>query len=196
MKVCLVGVNYSKTPVTVREKLTIGSPQLQDALCLLNSHVPQGIILSTCNRIEIYTVTDKDPSPELKLIAFLKSWTNLPDKDLLPHVYIRQDETAIKHLFCVASGLDSMLIGEYEILGQMKRALKQAEEMQMVGLPFRKLFQQAIGVGRRVRAETKISKNALSVSSVAIELATTVVGDFSKCKILVVGAGGSGESGS
>ena len=193
MKVCLVGVNYSKTPVTVREKLTISNPQLQDALQLLGNHVPQGIILSTCNRIEIYTVTDKDPSPELKLIAFLKSWTNLSDEDLLPHIYIRQDETAIKHLFCVASGLDSMLIGEYEILGQMKRALKQAEQMKMVDLPFRKLVQQAIGVGRRVRAETKISKNALSVSSVAVELATTAVGDFSRCKILVVGAGEAGR---
>jgi len=193
MKICLVGINYSKTPVAIREKLTISNPQLQDALHLLGNHVSQGIILSTCNRVEIYTVTAKDPSPELKLITFLKSWTNLPDTDLLPYTYTYHDEAAIKHLFCVASGLDSMLIGEYEILGQLKRALKQAAQAGLVDLPFRRLFQQAIGVGRRVRTETRISKNALSVSSVAVELATTVVGDFSRCKILVVGAGEAGS---
>ena len=193
MKVSLVGVNYSKTPVAIREKLTIGSTQFQDALSLLGNHISQGIIIATCNRVEIYSVTDKDHSPELALTTFLKSWANLPDTDLFPYTYIHHDEAAIKHLFCVASGLDSMLIGEHEILGQIKYALKQAEQAGLVGLPLRRLFQQAIGVGRRVRTETRISKNALSVSSVAVELATTVVGNFSRCKILVVGAGEAGS---
>ena len=193
MKVYLLGVNYSKTPVAIREKLTISSTQLQDALHLLGNYVSQGIILSTCNRVEIYTVTDRDPSPELALITFLKSWTNLSDTDLLPYAYIHHDEAAIKHLFSVASGLDSMLVGEYEILGQLRQAFKEAEKANMVGLPLLRLFQRAIGVGRRVRAQTGISKNALSVSSVAVELAATVVGDLSHCRVLVVGAGEAGR---
>jgi len=193
MKVYLLGVNYSKTPVAIREKLTISSTQLQDALHLLGNYVSQGIILSTCNRVEIYTVTDRDSSLELALITFLKSWTNLSDTDLLPYTYIHHDEAAIKHLFSVASGLDSMVIGEYEILGQLRQAFKEAEKANMVGLPLLRLFQRAIGVGRRVRAQTGISKNALSVSSVAVELAATVVGDLSHCRVLVVGAGEAGR---
>jgi len=193
MKVYLLGVNYSKTPVAIREKLTISSTQLQDALHLLGNYVSQGIILSTCNRVEIYTVTDRDSSPELALITFLKSWTNLSDTDLLPYTYIHHDEAAIKHLFSVASGLDSMVVGEYEILGQLRQAFKEAEKANMVGLPLLRLFQRAIGVGRRVRAQTGISKNALSVSSVAVELAATVVGDLSHCRVLVVGAGEAGR---
>lgn len=193
MKVYLLGVNYSKTPVAIREKLTISSTQLQDALHLLGNYVSQGIILSTCNRVEIYTVANEDPSFESKLIAFLRSWTNLPDTDLLPYAYTQQDEAATKHLFSVASGLDSMIVGEYEILGQLRQALKEAEKANMVGLPLLHLFQRAIGVGRRVRAQTGISKNALSVSSVAVELATTVVGDLSHCRVLVVGAGEAGR---
>ncbi len=193
MKVYLLGVNYSKTPVAIREKLTISSTQLQDALHLLGNYVSQGIILSTCNRVEIYTVTDRDPSPEPALITFLKSWTNLSDTDLLPYTYIHHDEAAIKHLFSVASGLDSMIVGEYEILGQLRQAFKEAEKANMVDLPLLRLFQRAIGVGRRVRAQTGISKSALSVSSVAVELAATVVGDLSHCRVLVVGAGEAGR---
>ena len=193
MKVCLVGVKYGTTPIAIRERLAIGSSQLGDALLLLHNYVSEGVILPTCNRTEVYTVTDKGSSPESTVIPFFKAWVNLSDADLLPYTYIHQDEAAIKHLFCVASGLDSLVIGEFEILGQLDRALKEAEKMHLAGLPLVSLFHQALGVGRRVRTETGISRKALSVSSVAVELAAAVVGDISNCQILVIGAGEAGR---
>ena len=193
MEVCVVSINYSQTPVVIRERLAVGSNQLRDALILLHNYVSQGIILSTCNRIEVYTLVDKGCPAELAGINFLKARSDLADADLLPYIYLYQSEAAIKHLFCVASGLDSMIIGEFEILGQLNQALGEAEKTCQLGLPLRGLFRQAVRAGRRVRKETGISKNALSVSSVAVDLATEVVGDIRNCKVLVIGAGEAGR---
>jgi len=130
---------------------------------------------------------------EQSSINFLKTRADISDDDLLPHIYRLKDETVFEHLFRVASGLDSMIIGEFEVLGQVGRALEAAEKARMVNLPLRNLFRHAIRTGRRVREETLISKNALSISSVAVDLATRIVGDLSSCKILVIGAGEAGR---
>ena len=189
---CAVGVNHRTMPIVFRERLAIPDSQLGDALASLNNYVSQGIILSTCNRTEIYALDSDIRLAEQNSLDFLKSRINISDQDLLPHVYIHQAEKAIEHLFCVASGLDSMIIGEFEILGQVRLALEQAERTQLASLPLLNLFRQAVRVGRRARTETGISQNALSVSSVAVDLAMKVVGDLSRCRIIVIGAGEAG----
>lgn len=190
---CVVGVNHSTTPIDLREKLAIGASQLGETLVSLHSYVPQGIILSTCNRTEVYTVAGDGRCAQQAGLDFLEAHTNMPQGGLSPHVYVYQDTEAMEHLFGVASGLDSMIIGEFEILGQVKQAVEEAERSGLVGLPLLRLFREAVRVGRRVREETGISRNALSVSSVAVDLARRVVGDLSQSRILVIGAGEAGR---
>lgn len=193
MQVCVVGVNHKTTPVAIRGKLAIGASQLQHALLSLHNYVSQGIILCTCNRTEVYTLAGKGTPAESASLSFLNARANLSQADLLQHIYVYHGEAAVKHLFQVTSGLDSMIIGEFEILGQVRRALEEAEKSRLVGLPLLSLFRHAVRVGRRVRAETGISKHALSVSSVAVDLAARVVGDIRHCRIVVIGAGEAGR---
>jgi len=189
----VIGVNYSTTPIKVREKLVVTTSQLPNALVSLRNHVPEGIILSTCNRTEIYSLHNDVCTLEPNSINFLKDWAKMSYADLLPFIYIYRDEAAIEHLFNVASGLDSMIIGEFEILGQVKQALEEAKKTSLITLPLLNLFGQAIRVGRRVRVETAISRNALSVSSVAVDFAARVVGNLDKCKVLLIGTGEAGR---
>ncbi len=191
MHVSLVGLNHSTTPVTIREKVAISLEQLDNSLLLLRHYVPHGVILSTCNRTEVYAMGN--PPTEEAIINFLNTMTGVSFVDLLPHVYLHESKTAFKHLFRVASGLDSMIVGEYEILGQVRQALEAAENTRMVNLPLRHFFQSAIRTGRRVREETGISRNALSVSSVAVDLAIEIVNKLENCKMLIVGAGEAGR---
>jgi len=193
MQVCVVGVNHWTTPVAIRGKLAIGTSQLQDALLSLHNHASQGIILCTCNRTEVYTFAETDASAELATINFFKARANVTQADLRRYVYIHHGETAVKHLFRVAAGLDSMIIGEFEILGQVRRALEEAEKSRLVEQPLLNLFRHAVRVGRHVRTKTDISKNALSVSSVAVDLATQSVDDIRQSKIMVIGAGEAGK---
>jgi len=192
MQIHAVGVNHSTTPIEIREKLAVSSDHLSNALSLLQKYVSQGLILSTCNRIEVYYVTDSGYSSQ-QGIEFLKAWANISDIDLSPYLYCYQNEAAVKHLFCVASGLGSMIIGEFEILGQVKQSLEEGNKARMVGHPLRNLFHHALRVGRQVREKTGISRNALSVSSVAVELAAKAIGDLTTCKALVIGTGEAGR---
>jgi len=192
MQICVVGANHRTTPSAIRGQLAIGARQLHDALLSLHDYAPQRIILCTCNRTEIYSIAQEE-SPELASIKFLEARSNLSQADLLPHIYVYHGDAAVKHLFRVASGLDSMIIGEFEILGQVRRALEEAKKTRLVGLPLQHLFRHAVRVGRRVRAYTDISKNALSVSSVAVDLAARSVGDIGNCKVVVIGAGEAGQ---
>ena len=193
MHLHVVGANHSTTPIEVREKLAVSSNQLSEALLLLSDHVSQGLILSTCNRTEVYSVYMGRSCSNSGNIGFLKALTNTSDTDLLPYLYFYQDEAAVEHLFQVASGLDSMIIGEFEILGQVKQSLEEAEKAHILDLPLRNLFQQALQVGRRVREKTGISRNALSVSSVAVDLATKAIGDLNNRKALIIGTGEAGR---
>ncbi len=191
MHVSLVGLNHSTTPLTIREKSAISAEKLGDSLSQLRHYVPHGIIISTCNRTEIYAMSSH-PAEEAG-IDFLNALMGVSFADLLPYIYLRKNETAFGHLFRVTSGLDSMIVGEFEILGQVRQSLEAAEKAKMVNLPLRHIFQSAIRTGRRVREETGISKNAVSVSSVAVDLAARVVGDLGDCKMLVIGAGEAGK---
>ena len=193
MHISLVGVNHQTAPITVREKVAISREKLYDSLLLLHTYIPQGIILSTCSRTEVYTTDiDRYHAREASL-NFLKAHINTPEADLLQCLYVSNDCDAVEHLFRVACGLDSIIVGEFEVLGQIGYALGVAEKVGMVNLPLRYIFNSAIRTSRRAREETGISKNALSVSSVAVNLAAEIAGDFKGCKMLVIGAGEAGR---
>lgn len=192
-QICAIGVNYTRTPIAVREKLSIPRWQIQDALVSLRDYVPKGIILATCNRTEVYAIDDIDHSAEQAIYEFLKDRSGLSEYSLAPYLYIHHNYRAMRRLYKITSGLYSMILGEHEILGQVRQALEVAEKAQMVNLPLRRLFQQAISTGRRVRKETDISKNSLSISSVAVDLAAKVTGNIHDCRILVIGAGEAGK---
>lgn len=193
MQVCVVGVNHQTTPVGIRGKLAIGTDRIQQALFSLSKDVSPGVILSTCNRTEVYVLTVENCTVEPSIINFLNARSNLPQAEILPYIYSYRGEVAARYLFRVASGLDSMIIGEFEILGQVKRALEEAEKTTMVELPLLELFRRAVRVGRRVRIETDISKNAISVSSVAVDLAARGVTDIHQSTVVVIGAGEAGR---
>jgi len=193
MHVSVVGINHQATPITIREKAAISTEKLHDSLLLLRSYVPHGVIVSTCNRTEVYTIDMEGHNAREASLNFLKAHIDIPEADLHQYIYVSSDKATVEHLFRVACGLDSMIVGEFEVLGQVGYAVDVAERAKMVNLPLRHIFQSAIRTGRRVREETGISKNALSVSSVAVDLATRVIGDLRKCKILVLGAGEAGR---
>ncbi|MBI2852397.1 MAG: glutamyl-tRNA reductase [Chloroflexi bacterium] len=194
MKITLVGINHQTAPIEVLERAAIRKDELDRYLQLLGSYVPNGIILSTCNRTEVYTVSSDGREAEKDIFSFFCTCFNFSDAELTPSTYvITQPGIVAEHLFRIAGGLDSLIIGEYEVLGQVGHALQAAEKAGMVSLPLRHLFQSAIRTGRRVREETGISKNALSVSSVAVDLATRIAGDMSTCRMLVIGAGEAGR---
>jgi glutamyl-tRNA reductase len=193
MRLSLVGVNHNTAPLAIREKVAVSAGKLGSTLSLLRTYLPHGIILSTCNRTEIYATDSENHRAEEVSVEFMKARAGVPDESLRPYIYFSEDKAAAEHLFRVASGLDSMIVGEFEVLGQVKRALETAEKASMVNLPLRHLFKNAIGTGRRVRNETGISKNAISVSSVAVTLAEGIVGDLAKCKMLIIGTGEAGR---
>jgi len=192
-RVCVVGVQHDTSPVAVREKLSIPRRQMRDALASLRGYLPAGIILATCNRTEVYALDEDGHSTEQAIRRFLGDWAGVAEEELAPYLYHSSDHEAMRHLSQTASGLCSMVVGEHEILGQTRRALQDAEQAQMVNLPLRKLFQHAIRTGRRVRDETGISRNALSVSAAAVELAAEVTRDIGNRRVLLIGAGEAGK---
>jgi len=187
----LIGINHSTAPLAIREKAAIGIGRISDALNLLGSLAPNGVILSTCNRTEVYTINDDNT--RATGLDFLENCLGISGKALSKHTYALEGSEAVEHLFRTASGLDSMIIGEYEVLGQVRQALESAEKARMVDLPLRHIFQGAIRTGRRAREKTGISKNALSVSSVAVDLAAKAVGNLKSSRMLVIGAGEAGS---
>jgi glutamyl-tRNA reductase len=192
MQIQAVGVNHSTTPVEIRERLAVSNDHLSEALNHLRNYVSQGLILSTCNRIEVYSVAEGTALSQ-PAVDFLRSRAHISDAELSPYIYSFWNDAAVGHLFRVASGLDSMIIGEFEILGQVKNSLEEAEKAGMVSHPLRTLFHQGLRVGRQVREKTGISKNALSVSSVAVDLAAKAIGELTDCQALVIGTGEAGR---
>jgi glutamyl-tRNA reductase len=192
MQIQAVGVNHSTTPLEIRERLAISNDHISEALNHLRNYVSQGLILSTCNRTEVYSVAEGTTLSQ-PAVDFLRSRANISDTELSPYIYSFWNDAAVAHLFRVAAGLDSMIIGEFEILGQVKNSLEEAERAGMVGHPLRTLLHQGLRVGRQVREKTGISKNALSVSSVAVDLAARVIGDLSSSRALVIGTGEAGR---
>ncbi len=193
--IVLVGLNHHTAPVELREQLSLSGCGLTMALEELaqNSRIRESIILSTCNRLEVYGLTSEPAEGWQAIEDFLMHLQGIPLTELKPHLYYLQDETTIKHLMRVACGLDSMILGEPQILGQVSQAYRDAHGVGTVETMFSKLFMQAIHTGKRARTETGISRHTTSVSHAAALLAKDQVGNLETARVLVVGAGEMAE---
>jgi glutamyl-tRNA reductase len=196
MHILLLGLNHTSAPVHLRERLVFNEEQIRASLARLfcspqSSSLSELIILSTCNRIEIYAASNCLAYPELE--AFLAESRGITAQELHPYVYRFQDVEAARHLFDVAAGLDSLVIGEAQILGQITRALELARGQNAAGPTLNRLFQAAIHAGKRTRTETAISRNPASVSSLAASVAEKTVGQIRSASVVVLGAGDMAE---
>ena len=189
-----VGLNHTTAPVQVREQLSWNSEQLPDLLGDLHNCGIPGVALSTCNRSEFYFLETSEGDGCGRLKELLTRRFSVSNLDLEGYLYINQDYHAILHLFRVVCGLDSMIVGEEQIAGQVRQAYNIAAQSGTAPGLLARLFQQASRAGRRVRRDSGISGNALSVSRACVELARSVVGDLSASSVLVVGAGEAGRT--
>jgi glutamyl-tRNA reductase len=193
MKIFVAGLSYKTTPVEVREKLAVHRSRLQCSGCRLKLRggLDEVVLLSTCNRVEIYGVS---PWIHGRVQQLFQELTNT-DMDFTPHLYVKEGAEAAKHLFAVASGLDSLVIGETEITGQVKNAYQSAKEAGLVGKKMNRLFQTALSVVKKIRTNTGIGRGATSVGSVAVELAEKVFDtDLADKTVMILGAGKMGEA--
>ena len=196
MEFLVVGLNHRTAPVEVRERLSLNKEQLPEALSAMSGQQVGGVILSTCNRSEFYTLGLPNDDPETgadRVKTFLVERFGISLLDIDRYLYVYRGYDCIHHLFRVSSSLDSMILGEEQIIGQVRDAYEAATTAGTAQGPLAQLFQQALRVGRRVRRETGISRNAFSVSRACVEMAKSVLGDLSSSRVLVVGAGEAGE---
>ena len=192
----LIGVSHKTAPVAVRERLAVDPDAIAAALVELTalSPVREAAMISTCNRVELYVAADDADRAAAELAGVLARRAGVAVGDIAEHLYQHRDSAAVRHLFRVASSLDSLVIGEPQILGQTKQAYDAAVQHGTAGAVLRACFEEgAFRVARRVRRETAIARNPVSVSSVAVEFARQVVGDFSRKRVLIVGAGKMSE---
>ncbi|HSK47536.1 MAG TPA: glutamyl-tRNA reductase [Coriobacteriia bacterium] len=195
MHLTLVGLSHKTAPVEIREKLTFPAQRQEDALSRLadSEAVSEAVILSTCNRTEIYAVTSTGFDGPEAIIDFMADYHDLDRHELVRYLYISEGEAVVKHLFRVVASLDSMVLGEAQILGQVKEAYDHSFSHQASGRVFNKLFRQSFEVGKRVRTETEIGENAVSISYAAIELAKKVFDKLEGRTVLILGAGKMSE---
>jgi glutamyl-tRNA reductase len=194
----LLGINHISAPIEVRERLAISPGRLADATRTL-LHQPgirEGLILSTCNRVELVTLQDEAPATEANktdLLRFLHEYFAVPPHDIQPHLYEFREREAVRHLFRVASSLDSMVVGEPQILGQVKESYTIAREVGAVSTTLEGLLQRAFTVAKKVRNETQIGSSSVSIASVAVDLARKIFGSLQGKTVLIVGAGKMSE---
>ncbi len=196
MNIVLIGLSHKTAPVEVRERLAFNEACLPDALGALVDRdcVDESVIVSTCNRVELIASAPAGADKGLhRLTSFLCDFHKLSVHSIDSHLYRHADTEAVKHIFRVASSLDSMVLGESQILGQVKDAYRNAVEAGTVGRVLSQLMHKALSVAKRVRTETGVAQNPVSVSSVAVELAQKIFGDLSNKTILLVGAGEMAE---
>ena len=192
-EILLVGLSHKSAPLEVRESVSFLSSQILEALPVLKEELGEAVILSTCNRSEIYTVTEDAPTAIGRIHKFVAEYHKLPADSIGQHLYSRTGSDAVQHLFGVSSGLDSMIVGESQILGQVRDALSAATEAKSAKMTCVGLFHSAMRVGRRVRQETNIGRNPLSISYAGVRLAQRVLGDLSDKRALLIGAGEAGS---
>jgi glutamyl-tRNA reductase len=195
VSVVVIGLNHRSVPLDLLERMTIDDSRLAKALHDVASreHVSEAVVLSTCNRTEIYVVAEKFHGAYADLRNFLSEMAYLPPEEFADHLYVQYDDDAVSHLFAVTSGLESAIVGEAEILGQVRRAWERAQEEGTAGSSLNLLFRHALEVGKRARTETGISRHIASVSTAAVAMAAERMGDLAGRRILVLGAGEMGE---
>ena len=195
MSIVVLGINYHTSPVTLLEKVMIPVPAMSEALRVLSSHsdIREVIVLSTCNRTEVYAVAERYHAAHTDILEFLCETSGLSADEITPHLYSQFDDDAVVHLFEVAAGIDSAVLGETEIVGQVRDAwdfaMKQGTSRSTLNL----LFRYALESGKRARTETGISRSTASVAHAAVEMAEEILGTLSGKRVLVVGAGEMGE---
>lgn len=195
MHILVVGLNYKTAPVEIRERLTFSPDQLSEAMTVLQQKksILENVILSTCNRTEIYAVVDQLHTGRYYIKDFLSQWFGIPQQEFSPYLYIHDEERAVEHLFSVTCGINSMILGETQILGQVRSAFLEAQENKTTGTVFNQLFKQAVTLAKKAHSETDIGANAVSVSYAAVELAKKIFGSLNDKHVLIVGAGKMGE---
>ncbi|MGC8713326.1 MAG: glutamyl-tRNA reductase [Leptodesmis sp.] len=191
MNIVVVGLSHKTAPVEVREKLSIPEPVCDKAIAQLCSYpnIQEVAILSTCNRLEIYVVANETENGVREVTQFLADHSKLPISSLRPYLFVLLHQDAVMHLMRVAAGLDSLVLGEGQILAQVKQCHKLGQEHKGVGRTLNQLFKQAITAGKRVRTETSIGTGAVSISSAAVEMAQMKVQNLAACRVAIIGAG-------
>ncbi|MEH2153800.1 glutamyl-tRNA reductase [Nostoc sp.] len=191
MNIAVVGLSHKTAPVEVREKLSIPEPQIESAIAQLASypHIDEVAILSTCNRLEIYIVTSESDQGIREITQFLAEYSKLPVLSLRQHLFMLLHDDAVMHVMRVAGGLDSLVLGEGQILAQVKTTHKLGQQYSGIKTILNRLFKQALTAGKRVRTETSIGTGAVSISSAAVELAQIKVANLAACRVVILGAG-------
>ncbi|MEH2043849.1 glutamyl-tRNA reductase [Nostoc sp.] len=191
MNIAVVGLSHKTAPVEVREKLSIPEPQIESAIAQLASysHIDEVAIISTCNRLEIYIVTSEADQGIREITQFLAEYSKLPVLSLRQHLFILLHDDAVMHVMRVAGGLDSLVLGEGQILAQVKTTHKLGQQYNGIKTILNRLFKQALTAGKRVRTETSIGTGAVSISSAAVELAQLKVANLAACRVVILGAG-------
>ena len=195
MAVLALGLNHQTAPLDLRGRLAFAPGQLstvlQDFRQRLQRAAPEAAILSTCNRTELYVAADAAAVHEIAApaLSWLASQGGIPDGTLREHTYLRQERDAARHAFRVASGLDSMVLGEPQILGQMKEAVREADAAGTLGTTLHQLFQRSFAVAKEVRSSTEVGSHSISMAAASVRLAAQLFEDLHDVKVLLVGAG-------
>lgn len=191
MSVLVVGISHNSAPVSLLERVALDDDGVNKLISDANAseHVIEATVISTCNRVEIYTDVDRFHGSVEELSRLLLDRAGESTEAMLPHLYVHYDDAAVSHLFQVAAGLDSMAVGEAQILGQTREALRLGQELGTVGPALNLLFQQALRVGKRSRAETDIDRVAPTLVTAALQRSADSVGDVAGKRVLIVGAG-------
>ena len=195
MHVVVIGLSHHSSPVTVREKFAFAEARIPEALQALRTSglAEEAVILSTCNRVEIYAATALEPRRAFAALREFLIRTHDYRDPLTDELYQHADQDGVEHLFKVASGLDSMVLGETEILGQLKKAYDLALQHRHTGARLNKAFQRAFNVAKHIRTETNIQRGSISVASVAVELAEKIFDSLNGRQVMVIGAGETSE---
>jgi len=193
MQLITLGLNHQSAPLQLRERLAFPGDALRDGLnelrASLKGFAPEQALLSTCNRTEMYLAVENSTQAEGQAMDWLAWKSGTRASDLSPHVYQLPGDRAVRHAFRVACGLDSMVLGEPQILGQMKLAAREAQEAGCLGTHLHHLFQQAFSVAKEVRTTTEIGLHSVSMAAASIKLAQRIFGDLSSTRVLFIGAG-------
>lgn len=189
MIITILGLNHRTAPVELRERLHISEQDIPEALRSLRERVPEGMIFSTCNRFEVMAHQEDLEGARELLVNYISNQRGIPRHEFEPFLYFHLGTDALRHVFRVASSLDSMVIGEPQILGQMKTFYGLAHQEKSIGFTLNIVMEKAFTVAKRVRTETMIASNAVSVSSVAVELASKIFGKLDGKTALIIGSG-------
>jgi glutamyl-tRNA reductase len=194
MKLALAGINHRTAPLHIREKLAFRTEEIPAALLQIQGRgAKEALILSTCNRVEITAALEEGASVDALVETIVAARDGLTLDVVRPHLYVYEERAAIQHLFRVASSLDSMIVGEPQILGQLKQAYAVARDQGTIGNVLDPLLTRAFNVAKRIRSETEIGQSAVSVSYAAVELAREIFGSLIKKRVLIIGAGKMSE---